>query len=97
MVGDRPEQQRRGHRGQDQRGDVELALAVAELGELAGEREREQEPEEHLDAQAGYPQFLEQFGQVAVVAFGLGLVARVLGLVARVHRTHDPTPAWRTT
>src|SRR6266496_5773613 len=55
---------------------------MAERREPVREREREQEAEEHLDAEASDPEFLQQLGQVAVVALGSGLVAPGRGLVA---------------
>jgi hypothetical protein len=74
VVGNRTHEQGRGDRGEHQRHHVERALASSERGEPVGEGDREQETEDHLDAQPGHPQLLEQFGQVPVVAFGLGLV-----------------------
>ncbi len=65
-------------------------MATAELG---GEGDREQEAEDYLDAEPGHPQFLEQLGQVPVVAFGPGLAGPVaVGhvLVTGVLCGHDP-------
>src|SRR5438067_1789634 len=77
VVGDRAEQQRSGDGGEQKRRNVERALGGSERGELAGEREGEQVAEDHLDAEPGHPQLLEQFGQVPVVAFGFGLAGPV--------------------
>jgi hypothetical protein len=45
-------------------------LGLAELAEFDGERQREQEPEQDLHAQAGNSQLLEKFGEIAVVSLG---------------------------
>src|SRR5712692_4096875 len=79
VIGDWPEQQGGRQRRQHQAGDVELALGVTERREPGGERKREQEAEEHLDAEASDPEFLQQFSKVTVVALGFGLGARVIG------------------
>ena len=52
---------------------------MVELRELVGEGEREQEAEEHLHADAGDAQLLQQLEQVAVDALRFRLVPSVLG------------------
>ncbi len=60
--------------GEQEHGDVEPVLLGVEGREHRRERHREQEPEQHLHAETRDPQLLEQLGQVAVDALGLGLV-----------------------
>jgi hypothetical protein len=101
VVGDGTEQQRGGHGRQHQAGQVEVALALAELGEPHGEWQREQEAEQDLHAQAGNPEFLEQFGEVPVVSLSFRFVPWILrspisriGGFLRPHRGHlRATPA----
>jgi hypothetical protein len=40
-----------------------------EPAEANGERQAEQEPEEHLRTETGHPQFLKKVAQVAIVPF----------------------------
>ena len=88
VVGDRSQQQRRSQGGQDEVGQVQVSLAVAEPGEPVGEREREQEPEQDLYAQAGHAELLEQFGKITVVPFGLRFIPHIRG----PHRRPPPVP-----
>jgi len=53
------------------------ALTLAEPGEPVGERQREQEPEQNLHAQAGYAQFLQQLGEIAIVPLRFGFIPRI--------------------
>ena len=55
VVGDRRHQQCRGNRGQQQAGQVQLTLRVAELDEPGREREGQHEAEQHLDTKARHP------------------------------------------
>jgi len=73
VIGDRPDQQRGRHRGQHQAGQVQVLLTRAQPGEPGGKRQREQEPEQDLHAQARDPQFLEEFAEIAVGALRGGL------------------------
>ena len=79
VVRDRRGEQRGRERREQQDGDVQPVLFGIERREQVGERHREQEPEQHLHAESGDPQLLEQLGHVAVDAFGFGLVSPVRG------------------
>jgi len=86
VVGHRAKQQGRGDRGQHQVGQVQVPLAWFDRGEPVGERQREQEPEQHLHAEAGHSQLLQQLGEIAVIPLGLRLVPGVRGCCL-FHRT----------
>lgn len=77
VTGAGPDQQRDRHRGQHQAGQVHVTLGAAQPGEANRERQRQQEADQHLHAEAGHPQFLNQLDQVAVIALcpGLGALA----------------------
>src|SRR5689334_6534999 len=86
VVGDRAQQQRGGDRGHDERRLVQLLLPRLRRAELGGERQRQQEAEQHLHAKPGHPQFLEQLDQPAVCPLVRALVPGVRGR----HRHHLP-------
>jgi hypothetical protein len=87
VVGDRPDQQRGRRRGKGHAGHVEVPLRGAELDEPGGERQRKQEPEQHLHAKAGHAQLLDQLTEVAVVPLRRGLLPRIRDL-AGLHIDH---------
>jgi len=74
VIRDRTDEQRGGDGREDQAGHVEVALGVTQLGEPHGERKREQEPEQHLHAEARHAQLLDQLAHVPVVTLGHGLL-----------------------
>jgi hypothetical protein len=60
VIRNRSEQERDRYRGKDQAGQVQVSLAVSETGKSVRERQGEQEAEQDLNAQSGYPQLLEK-------------------------------------
>ena len=66
-------------RGQQQRGLVDVALCPVKLDESHGERQRQEEPEEHLDSQPGDPQFLQEVAEIPVVSFSRRLAVSRFG------------------
>ena len=94
MKGDRSEQQCCRDRSQYERGQVQLSLTLAEPGKPVGERQREQEPEENLHAQADYAQFLQQFREIAIIPLSLGFIP-LIRTARPFHRvTSRPTTGW---
>jgi hypothetical protein len=70
-----------------QAGDVEVALVVAERHEPRGERQRQQEREQQLDAGLSHAYFLQDLAVAAVEALGRRLPADgEVPLVVGVHR-----------
>src|SRR6202030_1034397 len=91
---------KKGRRGgcQQQTGEIQPALGMAEPHEANGEGQRQQETEEYLYPQTCNPQLLEQFAKVAVVTLGLGFVATgvVLGPCGLIVVGHRSAPnSWR--
>ena len=80
VVGDRCGEQRGRQRREQEVGDVEPMLFRIESGEHVGERQREQEAEEHLHADRRNAKLLEQLGDVAIDALRLGLVTVVVAV-----------------
>jgi hypothetical protein len=50
---------------------------MTETGESVRERQGEQEAEQDLNAQSGYPQLLKQFREVAIISLCLRFVSRI--------------------
>jgi hypothetical protein len=71
VVGDRTHQECRGHSSADQADLIESTARPVEPAEANREWEAEQESEEHLHAETGHAQLLEQVAQIAIVPFPL--------------------------
>ena len=84
-------QQSRRNRGDEDVEQVQVPLRMVEFRELAGERQREQEPEQHLHSEARDAELLQQLGQVPVDALGFGLVAFVVADSGSSHDARLPT------
>ena len=69
VVRARRDQERRGERRAQERGEVDAAVAGPELAEAPLEREHEQEGEEHLHARERDAQLVEKLDELAVEAF----------------------------
>jgi hypothetical protein len=95
VVRDRPEQQGRRDGGQRNAGEVQVTLALVQLTEPDGERQREQEAEQHLDAERDDAEFLNQLGEVTVITLGKGLWPLILGLL-RIACTYHSRAATRS-
>jgi hypothetical protein len=59
MLDRRRHQQRDGHRRQQQRDEVDIALQVVDIAEARGERDGQQEREQHLHARKDDAQLLQ--------------------------------------
>ena len=81
MVGGGGDQEHRGHHGQREGREVHGGLPVGELAEPLGEREREEEREQHLDAGDGDPHLVQELDQLTVDP----LLLRFAGFAALLH------------
>ena len=83
------DQEDRGEKRAQQRGEVELSLEVADRAKALVERCHEQKGEEHLHARERDAKLAQKLVQVAVIALELGLAAPVerhrLAAVAGLH------------
>ena len=72
-----------------------FTLALVQMTEPDSERQREQEAEQHLDAERDDAEFLNQLGEVTVITLGKGLWPLILGL-PRIACTYHSRAATRS-